>query len=137
MSRENVDLHRWIVEAYNRRDYEGLAAKLAPDVEWVPALIGRADNRPEDEFRGIEGYWRWVAETREVMDEYTIEPDQYRDAGDGRVLMLGQIRGRGRASGAEVRAPLGQVMTFREGRVVSYRGYLDLAEALEAVGLQE
>lgn len=137
MSRQNLELHRWLVDAFNRRDYDRFATKLDPDVEWVPALITRADNRPRDEFRGIEGFWRWVAETNEVMDEFTVEAEEYRDLGDDRVLLLGRIRGRGRASGAEVRAELGQVLTIREGRVVSYHGYLGRAEALQAVGLRE
>jgi hypothetical protein len=32
---------------------------------------------------------------------------------------------------------LGQVFTIRDGQLVSYRGYLDRAEALEAAGLSE
>ena len=137
MSRENVELLKWLVDAYNGRDLTGFASKLHEDVEWVPALITRAEAGPDNEFRGVEGFWRWIAATDEAMSEFQVEAEAYRDLGDDRVLLLGVIVGQGRASGAEVRAELGQVFTFRDGQLVSYRGYLDRAEALEAVGLSE
>lgn len=137
MSREDVELVQWFIDAWNRRDFEEFASKLSPDVDWVPAVINRADDRPEDEFRGIDGFWRWVAETDEVMGEFKVEAEEFRDLGDGRVLLLGRIRGRGRASGAEVSASLGQLITVRDGRAIAYRGYLDRREALEAAGLRE
>jgi len=137
MSQENVEVVKWLVDAFNRRDLTGFASKLHEDVEWVPALITRVEAGPADEFRGVEGFWRWVAATDEAMSVFRIEAEAYRDLGDDRVLLLGVLAGQGRASGAEVRAELGQVFTIRDGRVVSYRGYLDRAEALEAVGLRD
>jgi ketosteroid isomerase-like protein len=100
-------------------------------------LITRAEGRSEDTYRGIEGFRRWIAETDEVMAEFQVQAETIRDVGDDRVLMLGLVIGKGRLSGADVEAELGQVFTFRDGQLVSYRGYLDRAEALEAVGLSE
>ena len=38
MSRENVEVAKRVVDAYNRRDVDGLFAELAtPDFEWWPA----------------------------------------------------------------------------------------------------
>ena len=137
MSRENVELVRWLVDAFNTRDLERFASKLHADVEWIPALITRAEAGPENEFRGVDGFWRWIAATEEAMSEFKVEAEAYRDLRDDRVLVLGRVMGRGRTSGAEVRAELGQIFTFRDGKLVSYRGYLDRAEALEAAGLSE
>ncbi|MEX2253201.1 MAG: nuclear transport factor 2 family protein [Thermoleophilaceae bacterium] len=137
MSQENVDASRWLVEKFNARDLTAFASKLHEDVEWVPALIPMVEAGSESEFRGIEGFWRWIAATDEVMAEFRVEAEAYHDVGDDRVLLLGLVVGRGRASGAPFRADLGQVLTFRDGRVVSYRGYLHRADALEAVGLRE
>ena len=137
MSRETVELVRWLIDAFNTRDLERFASKLHADVEWIPALITRAEAGPESEFRGVEGFWRWIAATDEAMSEFKVEAEAYRDLGDNRVLLLGRVVGRGRASGAEVRAELGQVFTVRDGQLVSYRGYLDRQDALEAVGLRE
>ena len=137
MSRENVELLRWMIDAFNRRDRESFASKLHEDVEWVPALITRAEAGPESTYRGIDGFWRWITETDEVMAEFRVEAESFRDLDDERVLLLGRVVGRGRGSGADVHAELGQVFTFRDGLMVSYRGYLDRDEALEAVGLAE
>ena len=137
MSRENVELVQWLIDAFNARDLEGFASKLHPNVEWIPALITRAEAGPENEFRGVEGFWRWIAATDEAMSEFKVEAEVHRDLGDDRVLILGRVMGRGRTSGAEVRAELGQVFTIRDGQVVSYRGYLDRDDALEAVRLSE
>ncbi len=136
MSQENVALLKWLIDAFNRRDYAEVASKLHEDVEWVPA-VHYAMSHADNEFRGVEGFWRWIAATDEAMSVFEIGAEAYRDLRDDRVLLLGVLTGRGRASGAEVRAELGQVFTFRDGQVVSYRGYLDRAEALEAVGLSE
>ena len=137
MSRENVELMRWLVDAFNKRDVAGFVSKCHPDLEWVPALITRAEGGSESTYRGIEGFRRWIAETDEVMEEFQVQAEAYRDVGDDRVLLLGVVIGKGRLSGADVQAELGQVFTLRDGQLVSYRGYLDRAEALEAVGLRE
>jgi ketosteroid isomerase-like protein len=71
------------------------------------------------------------------MSEFRVEAESYRDLDDDRVLLLGRVVGRGRGSGAAVHAELGQVFTFRDGLLVSYRGYLDREEALQAVRLRE
>jgi ketosteroid isomerase-like protein len=59
-----------------------------------------------------------------------------RDLGD-RVLMLGRVEGRGKSSGVPVNMPLAQVYDFRDGKVCRIRSYLDHAEALKTVGLEE
>ena len=52
-------------------------------------------------------------------------------------MAIGRIKGKGRGSGLELDSPAAWLFEFR-GRQVRYmRGYLDLAEALEAAGLSE
>jgi len=134
MARDNVDLVRWFIDMFNRRDLDACVSRMDEDVEWVPALIPRAEAAPEDEFRGVEGFRRWIAATDEVFEDFRVDADSVHELEDNRVLLLGTVTGRGRASGADVRAELGQVFTFSDGRMVSYRGYLDRAEARAAVG---
>jgi hypothetical protein len=60
------------------------------------------------------------------------------DAGGNRVVMLLDLRMRGRSTGIEV--ALGKhawVNTFRDGLVVHSKLYMSQSEALEAVGLSE
>jgi ketosteroid isomerase-like protein len=54
-----------------------------------------------------------------------------------RALLLGRAEGRGRASGVEVRAPIGIVFDLRGGKVSRVRAYLDHDEAVKAVGVQD
>ena len=137
MSQENVEIARRLVAAWNQRDLDVFASMLDSEVEWRPALIGRAEGAATTEYNGIEGFWRWVAETDEVMDRFWLNDREYRELGDDRALVLAVLQGRGKASGVEISAEIGQVLTFHGGRVVSYRAYLDWTEALEALGLSE
>jgi ketosteroid isomerase-like protein len=90
----------------------------------------------EQAFRGRDGFARFFAMLRESFDEWCIEPVRFLDAGD-RVVVFVHMRARGVESGAEVEFDRSQVWTFCDRRAVSMRVYIDHAEALHAVGLQE
>ena len=59
-----------------------------------------------------------------------------RDLGDS-VLALGELIGTGRITGLNLSAEIAQLVTFRDGRIVSFRDFASHAEALQAVGLPE
>jgi ketosteroid isomerase-like protein len=123
-------------EALNRQDLDAVLATIHPDVEWRPAQ--GPGGMEGNVYRGREAYERWLREELpEVWEEFRGENLDFRELPGGRVLLLGYIRGRGRASGAEVRAPFGQLARFRDGSVVEIHGFLDHASALEAAGLTE
>jgi ketosteroid isomerase-like protein len=123
-------------EALNRQDLDAVLATIHPDVEWRPAQ--GPGGMEGNVYRGREAYERWLREELpEVWEEFRGEDLDFRELPGGRVLLLGYIRGRGRASGAEVRAPFGQLARFRDGSVVEIHGFLDHASALEAAGLTE
>ena len=54
---------------------------------------------------------------------------------DGRVVAMFCEEGSGRGSGVPVHLHPASVWEVRDGKAVSYRGYLDRAEALRAAGL--
>ena len=72
----------------------------------------------------------------EALDDFTVDVEQFFDAGD-QVVVFFTSRGRGRISGIAVSRKLAQVATVRNGRVTKIVGYDDRAKALEAVGLSE
>jgi ketosteroid isomerase-like protein len=82
---------------------------------------------------GIRQFFRDVAES---WESFRFEATDFRDLGD-RVLVLGEVRGRGRVSGVEVADRWGWIIELSEGRAASLRGFLDHCEALDAVGLRE
>ena len=51
--------------------------------------------------------------------------------------MLGDVRGRGRASGGEVADRWAWIIDLSDGKAASLRGFVDQREALAAAGLSE
>jgi ketosteroid isomerase-like protein len=132
MSRENVEQLRSAFEAYNRDDLDAAVAIIHPDCEYVPtgALPGG-----RDVVRGPEGYKRFGAWLRDTFDDAHLDAE-LTDAGDQVVARL-TLRGRGKQSGAEASWEFWQVWTFRDGKAVHGRGFMNREEALEAAGLRE
>jgi ketosteroid isomerase-like protein len=120
-----VDVAERMVDAYNRRDLDGVFAELVtPDYEWYPGYVSAFDGGG---YRGRDGV-NW--------EQLQIIAEEFRDLAD-RVLVLGRMKGRGKGSGAPVDQPFATVLDFRGDRVWRVRGYLDRAEGLRAAGLSE
>jgi ketosteroid isomerase-like protein len=86
--------------------------------------------------RGHEGVRDYVRDLDEAFTVRHLEISEYRDLGN-RVIAIGHVRGRGRASGAEIDAPISFLAEFRDGRVIRMSDYLDAEKALKAAGLSE
>jgi ketosteroid isomerase-like protein len=132
MSQESVEIVRAAMEAFNRRDGGAFDAFLAGDAEVVPVravLEGTV-------YRGSGAASQYCAAVDESWENLRWEVEEIQD-GDGWVLALGRIRGRGRGTGAAIDVSAGWVARFRDGLVTSFHTYADRADALEAVGLGE
>lgn len=132
MSRQNAQTALRGIEAYNRRDVDGVAELTTADFEWLPALPGALES---EGYRGRDGVEQYFAEIDRTWEELRIVVDDVREVGEG-ALVLGRTEGRGRASGVQVNAPIGIVFDFRRGRAWRVRAYLDQADALKAAGLK-
>jgi ketosteroid isomerase-like protein len=134
MPRDKVDVAGQVIDAYNRRDVDGLFAELATaDFEWYPAIVRGLDG---SSYRGREGVERFNVDTSENWEELQSFPEEFRDLGDC-VLVLGRLKGRGKASGAAVEQPYVSILDFRGDRIWRSRVYLDRAEGTQAAGLSE
>jgi uncharacterized protein len=120
VSREDLDIVRRGIEAYNRGDVQELLALSDPDITMVPvkALL------EGDAYRGHEGVRRFVAEMDEDWSEREVVIEELRDLGD-RVLVLGNFRAVGRASGTEINQPAAWISEIRDGRLLAMRAYTD------------
>jgi ketosteroid isomerase-like protein len=136
MSKENVDLVRSLFDALNRRDIGALLEGFDPEVELRPVLQTVMLGREPMVARGHEGARDAFREWDDTFAEIRVDISEVQDLGD-RIVALGQIRARGRQSGATVESPGGWVLDCRHGKVVLLREYLDPKEALEAAGLRE
>ncbi len=135
MSQENVEAFKRTVEAGNRRDIDAVVEELDPEVEWHPALLASLEGGATV-YRGREGVREWFRDVYEDLGEIHQEYEEIRDLG-GRVIAIGHIRTRGKASGAETESPIAYVVEYKNGKATRIQSYLDPQEALEAAGLSE
>ena len=133
MSRQNVEIAKRVIDAFNRRDVDAIFECVNPDVEWFPAMSVTFGGG----LRGREGIESYVREVSDTWEEYRVVVQDFRELADERVLALSRIEGRGAGSGGLVDAEMAQVFDFRDGRIARVRTYLDHSKALEAVGLSE
>jgi ketosteroid isomerase-like protein len=133
MSQENVEL---VQGAFGvviiPGDPEAMIAATHPGFEMHLIGVGREPVYYLGD-SGIREFFRDVAESWEF---FQFKATDVRDLGD-RVLVLGDVRGCGRASGVEVHDRWGWIIELTAGRAASVRGFLDQREALEAAGLSE
>ena len=140
MSRENVEAVRRAFEATNRanmRDPQALEAVASE--YWASDVVIEED--PEfpgaGVYRGVPAVSRRFAEYYEMLGNLDLDVDRVLDGADGRVVAVFRAAGRGGQSGVPVERELAFALRVRDGRATHIRLYLDVAEALEAVGLRE
>jgi hypothetical protein len=66
-----------------------------------------------------------------------LQPEQYIDVGDGRVVLLACASARGQGGGVEVERRDGIMWTIRDGKTVWIDYFSSPDEALRAAGLKE
>src|SRR5260370_37254109 len=66
--------------------------------------------------------------------EARAEPDRFLDLADGRLLVTGRYRGRGRQSGAALDAAFAHLITIEAGGIRALEQYTDTARWREAAG---
>lgn len=128
MSEENVEVVRRAFDAVDRGDFDGMAAELAPEFEYVATVdvVGRAD-------RGVQGFRRFLESFWGEFDEPNVEIRELIDAGD-EVLTWVTFRDRGTQSGAETSLDLWHVWTLRDGKVLRGSGIQKPGRALKTAG---
>ena len=135
MSRENVEVIRRLYDAIARRDSEAVLDLYDPDVEWDMSgyPYGEMMTRRSRGHEALRAFWRDLYEAWEAYDH---DVQELIDAGD-HVVSIVTDRGRGRASGAEVRINAYGVWTIRDNKIIRSMWFRSRAEALEAAGLRE
>jgi ketosteroid isomerase-like protein len=132
MGRENVEIAKRAIDAFNRVDIELFITLMTPDFEWSPSMVAIEGQI----FRGSEGIRAYFASLSDAWKEFLILAGTFRDVGDA-VIMLGGLRGRGQNSDVTVDSSLGMVIELRGRKISRIRGFLDHAEALRAAGVAE
>jgi ketosteroid isomerase-like protein len=103
---------------------------IDPDVKWEPP-----PNAPTaGTYRGPREAHAEVDTWTEPWDDFSWEPKQV-ILGRDRFVVVGDMAGRGRASGIATEVEEFHVWTLRDRRVVRMQMFLDRGEALVAAGL--
>lgn len=142
MSQANVELvrrHYEQIQQYLRNptsDFDRrLAEFLDPEIEWQGPREFPDLAEPRYGHAGVRQY---VETLFEAIEDYRMDPEEFIDAGEDRVLVFSREGGRGRGSKAPVQTqPTAHLWTIRDGRAVRMQSYWERSDALEAAGLTE
>jgi ketosteroid isomerase-like protein len=132
MSRENVEIVRRSYESLNRRDIEAWIEVFHPDVE-MHDVAGIPDAPVR---RGHDALREWVAMMEDIWTDACYEPEEFTDAGKF-VLVAVHAKARGARGGVPLDVPMFHAFEMEDERIRRLWAYLDRAEALKAVGLEE
>ena len=134
MSGDRVEIVRALFERWNVGDHgvEAFPVYFDPVIE-LESPFSSVVGEP---YRGYAGMERWVSDLDEQFALWSISPHEVREIGN-RVIALTTVHARGRASGITMEFPSAGVVDFgSDDRLTRIRIYLDVDEALKAVGLE-
>jgi ketosteroid isomerase-like protein len=132
MSRENVEVVRRFLDAFNAREVDVLIRLSAEDCEWRPfraQLEGIV-------YRGHEGVRQFLSDMDEDWEIFGIDPLEFHDRHE-RVAVIGRVNARGRGTSVEIESIAGFVHELDQGRIRRITSHSDVEAALEAVRLGE
>jgi ketosteroid isomerase-like protein len=119
------------IELFNRGEYEAAIATLPPEMVWDTSAAV-PDGAAYEGGQEVLGYWREIGER---WDDFRIEVEQTIE-GDGVVLLLGRLIGRGVGSGVPVEHSWDQVWTVQGAVPVRCENFTDRDQAWRAAGIE-
>jgi ketosteroid isomerase-like protein len=109
-------------------DLDSLLELYDPEIEFLPVTGTRVESGGYHGHQGVRDYFEEVAPIWETMKPYGTHFQAIGNA----VVVYGGCVVRGRGSGAETDAPMAWVVTLKDGKVTSHRGFRDGESALAA-----
>lgn len=128
----NVEVVRRAFETVGRGDPEALIALCDPRFEMH--LIGVVDEPVY--YQGAEGIREFFRDMALSWTAFALDVEEIEDL-DGRVLVAGRQRNRGRASGIDVESPMAFLVEMRTGVPIRLQAFRDLRQARQAAGLSD
>jgi ketosteroid isomerase-like protein len=134
MSEENVGIVRHLLDAWNRRDIDGLIALVGPEVEYVnsPTAVEPGTRRGLDEVAAVARTQWETLDGRQVID-------RLHDRGD-EIISEGRVSGLMPGSETRIDTPVLMSWTISDGQVIRIEILgtgAEFEDALEAAGLSE
>jgi ketosteroid isomerase-like protein len=130
VSEQNVEIVRGIYAEWSQGDFSSN--------DWADPEIAYEIPEPSGNVhRGIEAMERAWLNWASEWEDLKIRLTDIRDLGD-EVLTVHTFHGKGRASGVPVdELPGAGIFSFRDGKVVRYRGYTNVDDALADAGVAD
>ena len=129
MSEENVKIYRRAIEAFNEDGVEGAMRYFHPDAE-----VYDPDAPADRDYRGREAVASFLGQLVEGTGQMRVRDFDLIPAGD-RVVGLIHAEWQSERGETELELRDAHTLTFRDGKIVYWRAYLDRAEALADAGL--
>jgi ketosteroid isomerase-like protein len=131
VSSERIRIVREGYDGWNRRDFDAMVERLAPDVVWRTAGVFPGLKPIYHGHDGVRRFWNSMQEAWELIE---IRPERLVEY-DDKVLAEIHFHAKGLESGVEVKMDWLHVFTFEGDDVVEVAGYQDADQALAAEGL--
>jgi uncharacterized protein len=129
VSEDDVRSLRRIYDAFSRWDVEELVSDLAHDIEWsLPDTLPWGGTR-----HGHDGVRSFASVSQDHVEGRWADPDDFLDAGD-RLVVVGRMRGRAKASGQDYEVEFVHVWTMTDGVASRLRAYFDAVPIIAALG---
>jgi ketosteroid isomerase-like protein len=116
-------------EAFNEGGVEAVLDWLAPEIE----VSDRQSVPDRMTHHGLGGIKDLFDSTMEAFGEFRLEPEEFVEVGDGRILVVLRQYARGRASGINVEGHIAHLWTMEHGTPVQLKIYRDKETALEVI----
>ena len=129
MSERDVELLRDGFSTLAVEGYESLMPLVHPEFEMTtpPGIAAEPQT-----YQGEDGLRRWWESFYEVMDEVRVEPTEFHDAGEGRVVVEAVLLATGQTSGLEVTQDAYMLIRVRDALMHRIEFFLTMDEALAA-----
>ncbi len=128
---ESLDLVRSIYAEWERGEFSARPQWADPGIEFVvPDGPEPSTQTGMDASPGVEAFVK-------LWEDLRFDADEYRELGDGSVLVLSRMTGRGKVSGVEVDQRRASQFHVRDGKVIRLALYWDRDRALADLGLVE
>jgi ketosteroid isomerase-like protein len=142
MSQENVEIVRRGVRGEYLRGRSGdfapyLVEWLDPEIEW---LGPREFPDLAEPHYGRAGIRRYIETLFEAIEDYTMVPEEFIDAGGEHVLVFCVLARGGTRQGSGAQGythPTAHLWTIHQGKAIRMQSYWERSDAHEAAGLQE
>jgi hypothetical protein len=130
VSQENVEIVR--------RSFERLlAGRPAWELYAEEFQLVNLRDAPWQPTPGPKGLQEWLDFTNEVTEEWGVDLAEVEALDPERVLVIGTLWAKFRATGIRDEIPMAQVVTLANSKLTRAESYYTREEALEAAGLSE